>query len=283
MTTLSVTVDGVPLNTLAYDIELSSSRRSVAGGRTSDIVLPGVNGVFAGPVASEAKDFAISMWVIGADASGNVPTNSDQALALYEANLDTLLGLFGTRHRTQTIQMVVGDGTTRVAQGRVVDAVAPREDLQGAVPLGKLTVVYELVESFWRSPSTVGFTQTFTAGGTWWMPQFDGSNAPAEDLLAVVDGPITNPKVTAPSTGSWVSYKGSIPAGQSWTIKSETWATTINDVNVIRDISYGGFGSRFLTFAPERNGGSWRYRVSVSGSGMGAGTGITVQGRKAYQ
>lgn len=284
MTTLSFSVDGVPLNTLAYDIEASPSRRSLGSARSEDVVMPGVHGVQPGFSTADTKDIALSMWVIGADEYGNVPTD-DTRLALYDANLDHLLALFG-RRRPFWLRMTMGDGSTRKARGRVVQSVIPTEaDLRGSVPLARLVFVIELIEAFWRDESAVTHTQDFSSSGTWWMTNFYDTTAPINDSVIVVTGPVTNPRITCPATGSWVQYNGTVAGGSSLTIDCASWTATIGGTNVIANLTYGGYGPQFVSFEPEYNSSSkrWGVRLQGSGSGMSGSTTIAVTAARSYQ
>lgn len=284
MTALSFSVDGVPLNTLAYDIDASLSRRSLGASRSADVVMPGVHGVQPGFATADTKDIALSMWVIGADENGYVPPD-DTRLALFDANLDHLLALFG-RRRPFWLTMTMGDGTSRKARGRVAQAIVPGEmDLQGSTPLARFTVVIELIESFWQDVNPVTHTQGFSANGTWWMTNFYGTTAPINDSVIVVTGPVTNPKITCPSTGSWVQYTGTVAGGESLTIDCASWTATKAGTNVITSLTYGGYGPQFATFEPEYNSSSkqWGVRLQGSGSGMSGSTTIAVTAARRYQ
>lgn len=283
MPTLSFSVDGVPLSSMASDIEASSSRRSLGGARVSDAVLPGTNGVVPGPMTHDVRDFSLSMWVIGADSSGNVPTDGTQ-LALYEANLDNLLALFGQRHKLLELSMVVGDGTTRRTRARVTNAFAPNERLDGAVPLAKFTVIFDLVDVFWSDAGTVTDTHPFTTNVSWWANNFYGTTAPIEDAVVTITGPISNPGITCLATGAYVQYNGSLTVSDTLVIDCSTWSIKKNGVSVAGSSTSTSPDGRLLTLYPERNSsnGKWGIRYTTRGSGMGTGTSITVTARRKY-
>lgn len=283
MATLSFYVDGLSLSSMASDIEASSSRRSLGAARVSDAVLPGTNGVVPGLMTHDVRDFALSMWVIGADSSGNVPTNGTQ-LALYEQNLDNLLALFGQRHKLVDLSMVMGDGTTRHTRARVSQAFAPNERLDGAVPLAKFTVVFDLVDVFWADADNVTESRSFTTNTTVWASNFYGTTAPIEDAVVTITGPISNPGITCPATGAYVQYNGSLAAGDSLVIDCSKWSVKKNGTSVAGSTTSTSPDGRLLTFYPDRNGAvaKWGIRYLTRGTGMGAGTSVSISARRKF-
>lgn len=103
-----ITVDGIRLDTLAWNI--TKVNRAVAGRRDSNQVVPGRDGVIASLNDDlEAPTFGLEMFVQGTDADGAVPAAGRQAT--FRDNLDTLVHLFGTRHRLIEVVRQMGTET----------------------------------------------------------------------------------------------------------------------------------------------------------------------------
>lgn len=279
---LSYTVDGVPLSSMAYDVEASASRRSLGAARiTGDVYLPDTHGVIPGTAVHDTKDLALSMWVIGADSSGNVPTDGSQ-LALYEASLDKLIGLFGQRHKILTVSMTTGLSTVRQARARVVQAFAPSEDLQGAVPLAKFTVILELIDGMWQDPSVGSSTHT---GRTTFLPAFlIGGTGPIADAKFTIAGPVTNPRLTNPVTGAWCQWTGNVNTGESLVIDCAAWTVKKGSTSVMSGFSYSAASGSFLELTPRLSAaGVWEVPVQVGGTQLSGGEPkLTIEARRKF-
>lgn len=106
--TRPITVDGVRLDTLAWNIE--KVERATAGRRSGDYSSPLMDGTVAGlNDALEPSVFGLQMWLQGTDVDGAVPA-AGRTTTLRE-NLDELLHLFGKRHQLLDLREQTGNGT----------------------------------------------------------------------------------------------------------------------------------------------------------------------------
>jgi len=103
--TRPITVDGVRLDTLAWNVE--KVERATASRRSGDYSTPLMDGSIAGlNDALEPSIFGLQMWLRGTDVDGAVPANG-QTSKLRD-NLDELLHLFGKRHALLDVREAVG-------------------------------------------------------------------------------------------------------------------------------------------------------------------------------
>lgn len=96
-------INGVPLNTLAYNITTQSRRMQapeLRGDRVTE--LANRSGGIAHAMLPSARIFTFSMWVVGADEDGLVPTTHSQR-AQFNANWQALFDLVYSEDSALTI------------------------------------------------------------------------------------------------------------------------------------------------------------------------------------
>ena len=72
---IPITVDGIRLDTYAYNVAGLEGRLHVPGVRGANPVVPGRHGSLYVPDKTfEDNEFVLNMWVIGADVNGGIPT-----------------------------------------------------------------------------------------------------------------------------------------------------------------------------------------------------------------
>ena len=292
-----ITIDGVRLDTLAFNISTISGRRGLPGVRTADVQLPGVHGLIPSfEDTFEAAEVILSMWVAGCDENGFVPTSSRD---LYDKNLDMLLHLFGAKNRLLDVRMTMGDNTIRQAWGRVVAAVVP--DVVGSNPVGKFAVAVQVPEVFWHDVDPTIFTEvaSIVSPRTMVLTTLEGSTAPIEDAVFVVKGPAVNPRLSSAETGGWVQLNRSLTALESWRVNSGKWFSEVGVVamgfdgsavtNEISKTTYSGSGARLLTVIPARlrpdiipSNTVRTVELILGGTGFSAATSVLVQARKKF-
>src|SRR5262245_27937097 len=89
-------VDGIDLHTLAFNIESLNGRLRVPTLRGQDIVIPYAVGEMFVPKVTGSRILTLRMWIQGADADGNIPSNRQ---AQFEENWRTLHRLLFTPGR----------------------------------------------------------------------------------------------------------------------------------------------------------------------------------------
>lgn len=289
--TRPVTVDGVRLDTLAWNIEKID--RATASRRNGDYSTPLMDGSVAGlNDALEPSIFGLQMWLRGTDADGAVPVNG-QTTTLRE-NLDELLHLFGKRHALIDLrEKVDGIGGERRCWAKVTEAIAP--DINTAGSAAVFSVALTIPAGMWEEPDQRDWTQVapITAAEVTTM---QGSTERINDGVFLVKGPANTPRVMDPSTGMYVELGQNLAAGSYWRFSSGTWASRVGtgltlgsmdtDGTDVSGVTGCGGPSRAygLPLVPTRDTGARRVTVTLTAaSGIVNGTTqLSVRARRKY-
>lgn len=289
--TRPITVDGVRLDTLAWNI--SAIRRQVASRRAVDYEVPGVDGVVASlndplnPVS-----FGLEMFVMGTDADGSVPVAG--RADTFRANLDELLHLFGKRHALLDVREMVAAGQERQALAKVVDSLEPDVNLPGSA--GSFSVGLIIPAGMWQDAATQDWTaSSWTSGTAKEVTTLAGSTERITDAILLVKGPISSPRLTDPVTGAYVQLNRALSATEFWRVDVATWAsrygttlglgsadTTGTDGQALTQ--YGGTRNQahFLPLVPARDAGARRVKVTLTGTGITTATSVSIRARRKY-
>lgn len=287
-----VTVDGISLDTIAYNIE--SKIRAWPGARAADVAIPGVDGVTASLNDDlDSTTWTLSMWVLGNDTTGAVPGGSTPATE-YRKNLDALSHLFiGRRNALLDVRETVDNaGTIRQAYGKVVDVIAP-ETRAGV--LGKFGVSLLIPEGMAQDVSTADWatTPTVVSGTAYEVTTLASATAPISDAILLVTGPINTPKITDTNTGAYVQLNQNLSGTQFWRVNCGTWATRYGTSLGLGSADttgtdgqastvFGGGNARFLRMLPVLSSGVRRVSLSLTGTAITAGTALSVRARRKY-
>lgn len=289
-TAFDVTVDGVSLDSLAWNID--SKVRPWAGVRAGNVVVPGVDGV----VASINDDlepvvWVLSMWAIGVNSSGVIPGGSN-AMSQVRANLDALSFMFRKQYTLLDVREVVDHlGTVRQGLCKVEDTISPEVKAGGS---GRFTVPLLVPAGVLQDVSTSDWSQASAVSGTAYeVTTLQGSTGPITDGTILVTGPATNPQVTDVTTGAYVRLNAALPAGQQWRVNSATWVTrhgsglTLGSADTAGTDGqaitvYGGGNSHFLRMYPVLDTGLRRVKLTLSGTGFTSATALAVRARKKF-
>jgi hypothetical protein len=272
--------DGVELATYAYNISSFAYATPSLNGQTTR--LPQRSGSIPRYNRSYAPgEFGINMWILGCNTDGTIPTTWADQRAAFEANRDALMSLLCKQSATILFTKTLYDGT--VIRSR---ALPTPESVQFATQMamrrGEITLMYELVDSFWEEQTqrTASTATGATLPKTLTMSTYAPSTAPLEDAVLTVAGPITNPRVTDTESGSWVQYSGTVSAGASWVLNAGTFSSMIGATDKRADTSHGGH-ARFI-YIPPRKGLTAAPELTLSGSGGGTATQLTVTFRRKF-
>lgn len=288
MTTTSaipITVDGVRLDTYAYNVETLDGRLSVPGLRGEDPIVPGMDGaVFVPNKSYDSGKMTLTMWVRGCDVNGAVPTTSTTE---FRNNLDTLTKMFTIRHRLLDIRQTwpAGDIQWNAQVVQPWDFSARAHN-----PMARFAVELMIPETFGRDVNTTDYSSAtgLTTGVTLTMAAYAGMTAPINDSIIVVRGPATNPRLTNPDTGEWVQYNGTIAAGTDWRVDCALWETRTGvgiglssgaGTNQVANTQYAGGGARFMRLTPRPSLGP---QLVVTGSAFGGATQVLARARRRF-
>jgi len=291
--TRPITVDGVRLDTLAWNI--SKITRQVASRRAADYEVPGLDGVVAS--LNDPLDpitFGLELFVMGTDADGAVPVAG--RADTFRANLDELVHLFGKRHALLDLRETVSAGVERQAMAKVVDSISPEVNLPGSA--GSFTVGLVIPSGMWQDPATQDWASAAISSDavrTQEVTTLRGSTERVTDATLLVRGPITSPRLSDPATGAYVQLNRALSATEFWRVNVATWAsrygtglglgsadTTGTDAQPLTQ--YGGTRNQvhFLPLVPVRDTGERRVKVRLDGTGVTANTMVSVRARRKY-
>lgn len=284
---IPVTVDGVRLDSYAYNISTKSGRDYLPSVRGSNAEAPGRHGSLYIPGKKfDDGRFLLQMWVIGANTDGTISTN---ALDEYRQNMDLLKRLFGKRHALLDVQATDSLGAVRQAYCEVLAAIDP--EVVGTNPLGRFTVELKIPGVFWRDTTDTNYDSG--AGGvnststTVNNTNHAGATGIMEDLIIVVDGPATNPKVIDNATGHYVQLNEALPSGSQWNIDTSTWSSkvgvgiafTTSGTDKTAVTSYSGQHSpRYFAMTPDATS----IPIGWTCTGPSSATRLRIRGRKKY-
>lgn len=280
-----MTVDGVRLDTLAWNIETLNGRLAIPGTIGSDPVIPGDDGaVFVPNKNYDSGRMTLQMWVRGSDVDGLVPTTQT---TLFRSNLDTIAKLFTVRHRLLDIQQTWPSGIIQY----LCKVEQPWDFSASAVnPRAKFAVELSIPKVFGQDINTTDFSSVtgLTTGTTVTITTHAGHTAPIADAILVVRGPATNPRLTNPDTGEWVQYNGAVATGSDWRVDCGLWETRTGvgiglasgaGTNQVANTQYAGGGARFMRLTPRPSGGP---QVVLTGSAFSTSTQVLARARRKF-
>jgi hypothetical protein len=292
-TTLPLTVNGVRLDTLGYNVETLDGRNIMPRQRYATQVVPGKNGVVVDfEDAYDVGQLIIKMWVIGRDVNGAVTAASERAE--FEKNLDTLWNLFGRRGSTLSVQQTMADGRVMQCDAVVTDIISPTMFAENS---GRFSVAMDLPDSVWYDVTIPSdFTLTNAANPTSInVTTLTGATAPIDDGRFLVTGPIANPRIIEKSTGEYAQLSRTLAAGETWLFDVGTRAVrygtaaqalTLNSTDTAgsSDIANLSFTGRFKFFVmrPFETGSGRMPQLQLTGTGTTAATAIAVRARRKY-
>lgn len=280
---IPMSVDGVRLDTLAYNIETIDGRIGVPGVRGANPQVPGRSGsIFVPNKAYDEGNIVLKMWVNGCDVDGLVPTTG---MTEFRKNVDTLSALFSKRAALLDVRQTWPAGV-RQALCEVLQAY----DLSSRAiqPYGKFSVALSIPGTFWQDVSTSDHPSAtnLTPATVVTASTYIGATAPMEDMILVVRGPATNPKLTDLTTGSWVQLAGTIASGTDWQVDCANWTSKTGAAllfgaggsSVIGTTSHSGLVGSFISLSPLAGGP----QIRLDGSTFGTNTQVQVRGRRKY-
>lgn len=199
----------------------------------------------------------------------------DNDRGLLEARYEEILQAAAVQHRSPVWKRVLADGTSRVAVGRLVDAIAPESIGNQGMRFVLSVVVHS---GFWRDETDS--TDTLTGTGTLVLASKARATAPMDDLVSVLTGPATNPIVVDATTGLGWTYPGTVAAGQTLTVDSGALEVsgTGGLMPFIDEIEWTA--DRFLEVVQAVPGAT--PSVTFSASATSGATELAVTGKGAY-
>lgn len=281
----AVAVDGVRLDTLAWNIEVKTGWDLGQSARGSNASVAGVDGeLWVANKRDSAGRFVLSMWANGTDADGVAASDTYEK---YRQNMDQLRVLFGKRHGLLDVRHTLGSTLgTRQALCEVIQAIDPDVNRQG---FGKFSVLFSILGAYWQDTVDQNYDLNPATAGVKSVTQFAGATAPMRDLQIVFDGPWTSPVITDTLTGHTLSGP-TIAAGTQWMVD-----TTAHTSKTGAGIAFTSGGTQALTtttrsgahspglFALSPAAGAGTPQITLAGSGLTAASRVRIRGRRKYR
>lgn len=282
-TTETLSVNGVVLNNLAYNIESLTGRLRAPAFTTANITVPGRHGTIRIPNKRyEEGQVVLPMWVMGNDVNGGTLTPRQS----FFANLDTLNQLFRPGAGLLQVVHTLPDGSQRQCWAECLDAMDMTTDAGGNLVGGKFSVALRLPVPFWEDPTL----QTINLGMTWNgdLGPLNGTTAPIEDSVAIITGPFTSVQLEARYNGGaldeplYWSYSGVVGTGQTLTVDSGAWKMT-GGGGLAPDYTklFHTGGTRWLTIPAGPVGGNPQVKLTTVG-GVAGTSKVTLQARRKF-
>lgn len=266
-------VDGVSVQTHAFNVTTRSSRWVVPGRRGDNPSLPGVHGSLWTPGKPyEENTLVWKMWAVGANPDGSMP-DGDRAEKVLE-HLDALTRMF-TAPGLRTVRQ--GD---RQFRGEVTAAIDLSSMAGGT--RAEFAVEWTLPVPFWEDVESTVQTKNPGSGqtsATLRFDAFDGATAPLTGATYEVTGPVQSPRLTDLVTGQWVKLGATLTSGQTWRVHAGSWESTVNGANRVGATTHGE-GATFLDLNPHPDG-TMSVGFSADG-GVTAATSIRITGRRKH-
>lgn len=286
-TAQTVTVDGLVLNTLAYNISTRAGRYTTPDVRTKNVELPGRHGtLMVQGKRFQQGTFTLSMWVRGANSDGFIPA-TELEYRIFQQNLDLLRQVFTRKSGLLDVRQTMPDGSVRQCFAEVLAAIDPQS--KSTRPMAVFSVALVIPSAFWQDLNPITFTSPtgLSSSQTLTLSPFISATAPMDDLVWTIAGAATNPKIQALESGSplavdtWVQYNNTVPDFKSLTIDCSQWAVSgvAGFSPSTADVTHIGTSS-FMSLQPGPQ--NTAPQVKWTASGVNADTQLTVTGRRKY-
>lgn len=278
-TTERITVEGVDLKTLCWNIETLGATLRTPPRRGANAIVAGRSGTIHRRFKplDEAR-YAWPMWVLGCDADGAIPGGSTARREFFK-RVDELTRLLMKEHGLLDVRHTLPDGTVRQA---LLEVQTLLDYTTAGIGQPKGLVTVELVNpaALWQEVTL----QSVTDNTSPYVLDFgSGATGPLEDAIITLTGPITNPIITDTFAGdAFLSYAKTIAAGTTVTFNAGTGALSQTGGHVIDAtlLTMQNTNGRLGRFVPDPVAGG--YRCTVTGSGTSGATSVQIQYRRKY-
>lgn len=287
-----ITIDGVRLDTLAYNVKTRAGRDIGFGASGSNIATGLMDGEIwvPGKKAPAARAY-LDMWVGGTDVDGAIGADDYYT---YRTNIDTLKRMFAPRDRLLDVreQLDIAGAHIRQALAEVTAVIEPKT-ISSYPYTADFTIELNIPAGFWQDvadtnyDSNTPFPGGIPAATDVSLTAFAAATAPMRDLYLVVDGPATNPKILDSRNGHYVLLNGVVANGSQWVVNT-TLQTSKTGVGIAftqtgtdqyDNTEFAGghapsiFGVNADPLGPQ---------IRIEGTGFGAATRLRVRGKLKY-
>lgn len=242
-TTEVVTVDGVDLNTLAYNLETLTGRNGIPGRRGDNGKRAYRNGTKWRRKRYEEKTETWAMWVRGCDPDGTVPVTGDRAE--YNKNVYMLKQLFGKNWAELNLQkkVLLPSGLlTLTAKGECVSTMEPTIVGNRAV-LARFTADILMADPLWY-----GATTTLTVAGAGATVVNPGTALTDKMVITITGG--ATAVLTNTTLGISLTVAG--PVSSPIVLDTDAFTAMVGATNAVSRVSHTG-SVPWMELAPGNN------------------------------
>lgn len=235
-----------------FDLSTFAVTQTRTQGADNHPALRGENPPWAGIPGSQSLEqlpgsriVSLDMFVHGMNANGTVgAAMRTQA----RTNLDALQAVLA-RGGNRPLIRVMPDGTGRQAYARVWNVQEIDGRLNNA--LFALKVDFYLADPYFYTNTSITGPTSLSSGSVLFSLGHSGT-VRGHHILFDIAGPVTDPRITNLTTGTWVQFTGSVPSGQRLYIDSEHFSAFLAGTNVVGSITHDG-GVPFMWLVPGSN------------------------------
>ncbi len=280
-----ITVNGTRLDTWAYNIKTKDGMVIIPNLRGDNAVVPGKHGELWTPnKRRDPGEIILSMWIRDRDVDDVLPASNPYYA--WRQNLDTVLRLFNSPYALLDVRQTLDTGVVRQAFCEVKGISDP---VMRGERYGELKVSLSIPDSFWQDTATTDYDSTAGVANaikTHSLTAYSGATAPMEDLQFVVDGPLTNARLTDIASGHYVQLNFALPGTDQWMVDTSTWSsktgagiafTTNGTIRTSVTQAVGAMLPRLFGIAPTSPPS-----VSLSGTGASTTTRLRIRNRRKY-
>lgn len=261
-------INGVPLQTYAYNVTTwGGDLQAPPPLRGEDSTVPYRPGTIFHSRRPDGRELTFSMWVVGADVDGKVPTSKTMR-AEFEKNFKMLRNLFWNSGKQVTVTKRWKDydtGTVMSATGKAVYANGLAPSMTGTQRATFTVELYMSDPFFYGAQQTVNFAATATSNQTFTvLGDFETT-----DILLTANGARNNFRFTNTTEGIYVNVNQNLAVANSILLDVNAFLATKNPTgtpsNVIGSVT--NFGNPYWMVL--RPGSQTISLTSSSGTGTG--------------
>jgi hypothetical protein len=240
------TINGVLLNTYAYNISTLSGREVLPVVRGENAQVPQRRGRIWVPKTVDQVTRTLAMWVRGSDVDGDI---SNDPTAQFNENLRAIKRLFADTSQQLEIEKKVRylDGLLTLT-GRASHDGGMSPEWQGHRTIATFSVDLVFADPYWYGALE---SDVVPSGGG---PLVNPGDVRADAMTITLTGPLTNPilKNMSHPAKPYVKYTGTIGAGVTVVLDTEEFTALLGSTNVIGAISHAGT-PRWMELLPGTN------------------------------
>jgi hypothetical protein len=213
---MGVTVGGVSLDSLVWNVRTRAGRWGTAARRGGNIPMSGMDGTVWTPNKPlDEMEVDLDMWILGCGTDGSMP-DSAAGKTLVRQRRDQLYRLMANQ---RSLFEVVDTESNRRCMAELGGGVSPV--VQAGGTRAEVTFPLLVPAGCWEDGSAVTTSNmVLTASGSYTLTGLGGGTLPLQGLVITLTPPARNIVLTV-SDGSTLLWNGDLPAGGTTVIRTD--------------------------------------------------------------